>query len=71
MAEPGKTLGFTGGDAYEKQMGQWSRAIGGEFFHWLDQPSGLRWLDAGWRVDALRLRGLDRRGGWFAQFGYR
>ena len=60
MAAPRKTLGFTDGDAYEKQMGQWSRAIGKEFVDWLGLPSGLRWLDAGCGTGAACATILDR-----------
>lgn len=45
MAEAGKL--FTDGEAYERQMGRWSRLIGQSFLDWLTLPSGLRCLDVG------------------------
>lgn len=38
---------FNAADAYERYMGQWSRAIGERFLAWLEPPSGMRWLDLG------------------------
>jgi SAM-dependent methyltransferase len=38
---------FPDGAAYERFMGQWSRAAGEIFLDWLTLPEGLRWLDAG------------------------
>ncbi|MGO9944747.1 MAG: class I SAM-dependent methyltransferase [Rhodoblastus sp.] len=38
---------FTGGDAYERFMGPWSRAVGDVFLDWLAIPEGRRWLDLG------------------------
>jgi len=45
MAEAGRL--FTDGEAYERQMGRWSRLIGQSFLDWLDLPNGLRCLDVG------------------------
>jgi len=45
MAEAGKL--FTDGEAYERQMGRWSRVVGQSFLDWLALPSGLRCLDVG------------------------
>jgi SAM-dependent methyltransferase len=38
---------FDAADAYERYMGQWSRAVGERFLAWLAPPNGLRWLDLG------------------------
>lgn len=38
---------FTDGDAYERLMGRWSRAVGEVFLDWLALPNGLNWLDVG------------------------
>jgi SAM-dependent methyltransferase len=38
---------FDAADAYERYMGQWSRAIGETFLAWLAPPKGKRWLDVG------------------------
>ena len=38
---------FTDGQAYERLMGRWSRAVGKEFLDWLDAPTHRRWLDVG------------------------
>jgi ubiquinone/menaquinone biosynthesis C-methylase UbiE len=45
MIEAGKL--FTDGEAYERQMGRWSRLIGQSFLDWLALPNGLRCLDVG------------------------
>jgi ubiquinone/menaquinone biosynthesis C-methylase UbiE len=38
---------FTDGQAYERLMGRWSRAVGEVFLDWLALPKGLSWLDVG------------------------
>lgn len=38
---------FTDGEAYERQMGRWSRLVGEQFLEWLALPKGLRCLDVG------------------------
>lgn len=38
---------FTDGQAYERLMGRWSRAVGELFLDWLALPKGLSWLDVG------------------------
>ena len=38
---------FDDGDAYDRYMGRWSRAIGQRFLEWLDPPPHLGWLDVG------------------------
>lgn len=38
---------FTDGQAYERLMGRWSRAVGEVFLDWLALPKGLCWLDVG------------------------
>lgn len=40
-------VAFDDGDAYDKYMGRWSRAIGEKFLAWLDPPANRRWLDVG------------------------
>ena len=44
---------WTSGDAYERYMGRWSRAVARGFVAWLALPPGLRWLDAGCGTGAL------------------
>ncbi len=38
---------FTDGEAYELNIGRWSRVAGKIFLDWLSLPNGLRWLDVG------------------------
>ena len=38
---------FTDGQAYERRIGRWSRAVGEVFLDWLALPQGLHWLDVG------------------------
>lgn len=38
---------FDDADAYERYMGQWSRAVGEKFLAWLEPPQHARWLDLG------------------------
>jgi SAM-dependent methyltransferase len=38
---------FDDGDAYERFMGRWSRAVGVQFLDWLTPPKRARWLDVG------------------------
>jgi SAM-dependent methyltransferase len=45
MTDPKQLFGD--GQAYERQMGRWSRLAGQQFLDWLDVPKGLTWLDAG------------------------
>jgi len=40
-------VAFDDGDAYDRYMGRWSRAIAENFLAWLDPPSHRRWLDVG------------------------
>jgi ubiquinone/menaquinone biosynthesis C-methylase UbiE len=40
-------VAFNDADAYERYMGQWSRAVGGQFLAWLSAPNSARWLDVG------------------------
>jgi SAM-dependent methyltransferase len=40
-------VAFNDADAYERYMGQWSRAVGEKFLAWLAPPSNARWLDVG------------------------
>ena len=41
------------GDAYERYMGRWSRALAREFLAWLHAPSGAHWLELGCGTGAL------------------
>ena len=38
---------FSDGEAYERQIGRWSRAVGQQFLDWMAIPPGQRWLDVG------------------------
>ena len=38
---------FSDGEAYERQIGRWSRVVGQQFLDWLAMPVGQRWLDVG------------------------
>jgi ubiquinone/menaquinone biosynthesis C-methylase UbiE len=51
---------FTDGAAYERMMGQWSRATGEIFIDWLAPPPGLSWLDVGCGTGAFSRLVLDR-----------
>lgn len=51
---------FTDGQAYEKLMGRWSRAVGNIFLDWLSLPTGLRWLDVGCGTGAFTELVLER-----------
>jgi SAM-dependent methyltransferase len=51
---------FTDGQAYEKLMGRWSRAVGDIFVDWLSVPKGLRWLDVGCGTGAFTELVLER-----------
>ena len=44
---------WAGGNAYERYMGRWSRAVGRQFIAWLDVPTGSSWLDIGCGTGAL------------------
>jgi ubiquinone/menaquinone biosynthesis C-methylase UbiE len=44
---------FDAADAYERYMGQWSRATGANFLDWLSPPKNLYWLDLGCGTGAL------------------
>ena len=41
------------GEAYERYVGRWSRAVAGLFVRRLGVPAGLRWLDVGCGTGAL------------------
>jgi ubiquinone/menaquinone biosynthesis C-methylase UbiE len=51
---------FTDGQAYERLMGQWSRAAGEIFLDWLSLPQGLDWLDVGCGTGAFTELVIDR-----------
>lgn len=40
-------VAFDDGDASDRYMGRWSRAIGEKFLAWLNPPANRRWLDVG------------------------
>jgi ubiquinone/menaquinone biosynthesis C-methylase UbiE len=40
-------VAFDDGNAYDRYMGRWSRAIGEKFLAWLNPPANRRWLDVG------------------------
>jgi len=44
---------WSSGEIYESYVGRWSRLVAAEFVGWLDQPTGLRWLDVGCGTGAL------------------
>jgi SAM-dependent methyltransferase len=44
---------WSSGDIYESYVGRWSRLVAADFVSWLDQPTGLRWLDVGCGTGAL------------------
>ncbi len=51
---------FNDGEAYERMMGRWSRAVGTILLKWLALPPGLNWLDAGCGTGAFSELVLDR-----------
>lgn len=51
---------FSGGDAYERYIGRWTRPVADLFLGWLDQPVGLRWVDVGCGTGALTAELLRR-----------
>ena len=64
---------WSSGDAYERYMGRWSRAVAAEFVAWLALPAGARCFDVGCGTGALsatllaagagELFGIDRSHG--------
>jgi SAM-dependent methyltransferase len=44
---------WSGGDAYERFMGRWSRQIAKEFIAWLCPPAAWNWLELGCGTGAL------------------
>lgn len=61
---------WSGGDAYERYVGRWSRLVAPIFVDWLAIGAGRRWLDIGCgtgalsatilaRADPMRLVGID------------
>ena len=53
-------IAFEDGQAYDRYMGRWSRAVGEKFLAWLDPPANLRWLDVGCGTGAFTKLVLDR-----------
>lgn len=44
---------WAAGDAYEKYMGRWSRALARTFVNWVGAPHGADWLEVGCGTGAL------------------
>ncbi len=67
---------WSAGDAYERYVGRWSRAVAGTFVAWLELSEGMRCVDVGCGTGALgatlleagasELLGLDRSPGYLA-----
>jgi SAM-dependent methyltransferase len=44
---------WASGDAYERYVGRWSRAVAVEFVRWLRLPEDMNWVDVGCGTGAL------------------
>ena len=53
-------VAFEDGDAYDRYMGRWSRAIGEKFLTWVDAAPHARWLDVGCGTGAFTKLVLSR-----------
>jgi ubiquinone/menaquinone biosynthesis C-methylase UbiE len=51
---------FDNAAAYERYMGQWSRAVGEKFLAWLDAPRDRKWLDVGCGTGAFSQLIVDK-----------
>ncbi|HET7701852.1 MAG TPA: class I SAM-dependent methyltransferase [Candidatus Limnocylindrales bacterium] len=51
---------WSGGDAYERYVGRWSRQVAPIFVDWLAVEPGRRWLDLGCGTGALTATILER-----------
>jgi ubiquinone/menaquinone biosynthesis C-methylase UbiE len=60
MAEAARFDAWQAGDAYERYMGRWSRAVAPRFVDWLSLPADLNWLDVGCGTGALSASILER-----------
>jgi ubiquinone/menaquinone biosynthesis C-methylase UbiE len=52
-------IAFDDGDAYDRYMGRWSRAIGQKFLAWVGAPKNLSWLEVGCGTGAFTRMILD------------
>jgi ubiquinone/menaquinone biosynthesis C-methylase UbiE len=52
---------FANGEAYERQMGRWSRLAGAQFLTWLNVPVAQSWLDIGCGNGAFSQEIMERQ----------
>jgi ubiquinone/menaquinone biosynthesis C-methylase UbiE len=55
------TVYYEDGEAYERFMGRWTRAVGAVFLDWLAPNDGARWLDVGCGTGVFTQLILDTR----------
>jgi ubiquinone/menaquinone biosynthesis C-methylase UbiE len=56
---PESKVTFDDGDAYDRLMGRWSRAVGAAFLDWLGPDTNTSWLDIGAGTGAFTQLVLD------------